>query len=136
MITPVVTLLVASVLFNKIRNTHALFTILSLSFGVGITGSIMMAFYFEDFKRKYNLNRYIQIYLVLTHILPMYYMYVRTKNLKLNNKYICFYVLIPIIMTFIYSMVFDYKKHYPGIPHYVFYVIYPLSIIFPFLLKL
>lgn len=135
MITPVSTLLVAAVLFDLIKNPHILFTILGLSFGTGIVGSLIFGVYFEGIKKKHNLNSYIQFYLVLTHILPMYYMYLRTKNLKLNNKYICFYILIPIIATFIYSKFFDYKEHYPEIPDYIFYVIYPISIIIPFVLR-
>jgi hypothetical protein len=48
---------------------------------------------------------------------------------------LCIYIIIPIAMALIYSHFMNVDEVYPDVPDYVFDIVYPLSVMLPFMMK-
>lgn len=121
---------------GKLINPDLIFTLLAISFGVGFTGTIMMNFFYKGIAKKHNLNTFTRIILdVITHIIPMWYMYHISKYISLDNNKIIIYIIISLILPILYSMLIDNNKVYPEVPIKLFYITYPISILIPFFLR-
>ena len=125
--------LVLFIILTNNKNIHLLSTILGLTFGVGITGSVILNMYYTDFSKKYKVTGKLLVLMdIITHILPMIYMYNRTKGMDIKNIHL--HILTSYLLAYIYSRIFNYNVVYPGVPEYVFYIVYPLAVIVPYII--
>jgi hypothetical protein len=119
---------------GNLTKPDIIFTLLSMSFGVGFAGTVMMNGFYEGMVKKHNLNTFSRIALdVVIHILPMWYMYWVSKEVPLDNNKIVIYLIVSIMLPIIYSRFIDSDKVYPEVPTEMFYIMYPIGAVVPFL---
>lgn len=119
---------------KKLIHPDIIFTLLAMSFGIGFAGTVMMNGFYKGMVKKYKINTFTRIVLdVVIHILPMWYMYWVSKEVPLDNNKIVIYLIVSIMLPIIYSRFIDSDKVYPEVPKEMFYIMYPIGAVAPFL---
>lgn len=117
-------------------NPHILFTLLAVGFGVGVTGSYMMHNFYNGLEKKHGWDSSTRILVdLMLHILPMIVVYFISKDVPLDMKHVWMYVGVAWMSALVYSQLADLTKVYPEVPVSLFYLIYPVAVVLPFLLR-
>jgi len=96
-----------------------------IAWGVVICGILIDTFYIDQIKLKYDLTS-IDVILgdFLFSLLPLIIVQMYSPKKRKSPLWVLF--MFPILMGFVYSTIFNLKEVYPGVPQWIFYILYPI----------
>ena len=105
-----------------------------LAWGVGICGLLIDMVYSKKIIAKYGLT-HIDLVLteLLVHIIPLIIVQMYSPHKRKTPIWIL--CVFPLILGGLYLLLFDFTKIYPGVPLWIFIILYPCIVIGSVLLK-